>query len=130
MFSTRMLSILATSLTTILLSRYVSQYKDTSATPYLVNIDHPAFKLTDLSLMREYLKLVKVRKYEVQPGENVTVKRYKSKPRTIDEAKFYDANNSAIVNACLPGHYIHLWRITGTPQSGDDSKAQNYGMLF
>lgn len=67
--------------------------------------------------MREYMKLLSVKKYEIQPGENVTIRRYRNKPRIIDEAKFYDANNAAYINHDLPGNHIHLWRITGTPQS-------------
>lgn len=67
--------------------------------------------------MREFYKLSSVRKYEVQPGENLTIKRFRNKARNINEAKYYDANNSAYLNADLPGNIMHLWRITGTPQS-------------
>ena len=116
---------------TILLLRYKNQFENTGglAINSPAGMGHPSFKLTDLSLMREFFKLVGVRKYEIQPGENITVKRFRNKPRSIDESKFYDANNSALLTHCLPGQSIHLWRITGTPQSGDDSKAANYSKL-
>lgn len=101
----------------ILLSRYASQYRNAAVGHGPIGVDHPAFKLTDLALMREFYKLEKVNKYLVQPGECVTIRRYRNRPRTIDECKFYDANNAAYLNHDLPGSKVHLWRITGTPQS-------------
>lgn len=107
---------LLTLVLNILLSRYVAQYQNSSATTS-IGIEHPAFKLTDLALMREFYKLEKVNKYLVQPGECVNIRRFRNRPRTIDECKFYDANNVAYLNHDLPGSKVHLWRITGTPQS-------------
>lgn len=82
-----------------------------------IGIDHPAFKLSDCAEFGKYFKPVKHKTTTVQPGESLSMRKFKVKPRTYDEAFMYDTVSSRLKLLAIKGSLTYLWRITGTPQS-------------
>jgi len=82
-----------------------------------IGIDHPGFKLSDCVEFGRYFKVVRHKTSTIQPGESLQMRKFKVKPRTYDEAVFWDATSSRLKVLAIKGSLTYLWRITGTPQS-------------
>jgi len=82
-------------------------------------IDHPGFKLSDCVEFGKYFKTVKHKTTVIQPGESLSMRKFKIKPRTYEEASMYDSVAARLKLLAVKGSLTYLWRITGTPQSAD-----------
>ncbi|AJD07472.1 putative capsid protein [Odonata-associated circular virus-8] len=100
---------------------YNKQYVGGSTIPS-ISVDHPAFKLSDLARFGAYFKTIRHKTVVVQPGESMSMRKYKIRPRTYAEAISYDAVTAVLKVHAQKGTLHYLWRITGTPQSAAEGK--------
>lgn len=87
------------------------------------NMNHPAFKLTDVNRVLEFFKIVRHKRRVIQPGESLRIRKYGIKAHTFDSSKYYNAHTSEFLNHLPKGALVYIYRHTGIPQSQESKTA-------
>lgn len=86
-----------------------NQYNVTNSGPRTV--DFGAFKLSDVSMFNKYLKVVKIKSINLQPGQYKCFKKFKRKPTHIDTSQWYITGSSPFYTSMArKGSLAYMWR--------------------
>lgn len=106
-----------------LMRQFKAQYGTDSTANPAYGPYHPAFKLTDVNKLLEYFKIVRHKRRQVQAGESLRIRKYGTKPRTLDSTRYFNATSTEY-QALLPkGALVYIYRHQGIPQSQESKTA-------
>lgn len=109
------------SIFTVMQSMFDSQYANALAANR--NIGHIAFKLSDIAQFGRYFKIVKVKSFTIQPGQEHTMRKFKRKPEYINTAKYWNDTTDNIEVVARKGSREYIWRVHSIMTESSDAGA-------